>query len=363
MKTDYKNISGEEEKEYLSDLLNTPSPSGYERFGGIEVFKKYCRRLGLEEEFTDAMGNCVFSVGTKDSSNSIMISGHIDEIGFQVSNITKEGMINLVSLGGIDKKTLPGSIIEIIGNSGKIVRGIIGKKPIHIEYDGDERNEITKLSDTLVDIGARSKEEAEDLVSIGDTAVFERNFIPSFGEHGLMSKGLDDKVGVYITSIVMKRLKETYNNSLGSIVYGVANTQEELGLRGATVTSKRINPKYSIDIDVTFANDEGRGIKESIYGSIELGKGPVIEYGPDKSNAIINTMKRIAKDNNIPVQFSVSGAGGTNTDAIQLGGLNTETVHIAIPNRNMHTQVEVCDYRDIDAAIDLIYLTILELSK
>lgn len=360
MKT-YNNISETSGKSYLMELLNTPSPSGYERFGGIEVFKRYCRTLNLKEEFTDAMGNCAFSIGNSDKS--IMISGHIDEIGFQVSNITKEGMVNIVSLGGIDKKTLPGSIIEIIGNSGKIVKGIIGKKPIHIE-NSDERNEVTKLSDTLVDIGARSKEEAEELVSIGSVAVFERNLITEFGEHGIMSKGLDDKIGVFITSLVMAKLKVNQNkNLLNTKIYGVANTQEELGLRGATVTSKRINPTYSIDIDVTFANDEGRDIKDSIYGSIELGKGPVIEYGPDKSNAIINTMKRIAKTNNIPVQFAVSYAGGTNTDAIQLGGMNTETVHIAIPNRNMHTQVEVCDYRDIDAAIDLIYLTVLELSE
>lgn len=347
---------------FLKELLESYSPSGFEK-KGTEIFSNYCSKFATEE-FTDRMSNVAFKVGT--GKTKIMISAHIDEIGMIVQNITDQGMLNVIPLGGIDKKVLPGSIVRVSrkNHPDEYIKGIIGKKPIHVEYDDKSKDDLIPLEELLIDIGAETKEDALSRVEIGSRVVFESNFIECFGDHRLVSKGLDDKIGIFIVAEVLRNLAMTYTDLFNEYTfYGVANTQEEEGLRGAKVTSKRINPDISIDIDVTFATDEGRGIKPESYGDVKLGKGPVIMSGPDKSWSLRNKMIEVAELYEIPYQLASSYSGGTNTSAIQEYSLDCETMLISIPNRNMHTQVEVCDYRDIEGAIDLIYKTLLEFTK
>lgn len=350
-----------EECDFLKELLETPSPSGYEVLGATEVFKKFCSENGGKLGFTDTMGNCAYYIGPGESETSIMISGHIDEIALQVSMITEDGLLNVVRLGGIDRKCILGQEVEILSSiQEKIIPGVIGKKPIHTE-DWNDNSQVCKEREILVDIGADSKEEAAKLVSIGDSMVIKRNARLSFGPgNRLMSKGLDDKIGVYVSALVLSRLsREKPGEVLGNKkIWCASIVQEETGLRGAKRLAKIINPKYSIDIDVTFATDDGRGIEKEIYGDIKLGKGPVIMHGPDKSPRLIKIMKEVAKEHNIKYQEAVSRAGGTNTSAIQEYSTDTETVHLAIPQRNMHTPVEICDWIDIEEAVDLIYYTL-----
>lgn len=254
----------------------------------------------------------------------------------------------------VSRKDIPGSYIK----------GVIGKKPIHVEYDDNSKNELIPIEDLLVDIGAETKDEALEIIEPGSRVVFEANYIERLGKNRFASKGLDDKIGVFIVAEVLRNLAHTYTDLFDDYTfYGVANTQEEVGLRGAMVTSKRINPDVSIDIDVTFATDEGRGIKPESYGDIKLGKGPVIISGPDKSWELRKRMIDVAELETIPYQLAASYAGGTNTSAIQEGAMDCETILISIPQRNMHTQVEVCDYRDIEGAINLIYKTLLDFCR
>lgn len=347
---------------FLADLLNTPSPSGYERSGGIEVFKKFCRGIkGAKEEFTDAMGNCAFSIGDDNAPISIMLSGHIDEIGFQISGKTESGLYTVIPLGGIDRKCLYGQEVEILSSSGKIIPGIIGKKPVHIEYyEEDEKEKTPKVRDILIDTGGID----EDIIQIGDPVVYKRNSNLYFGkdEEYILSKGLDDKIGVFVSVMAFKELSENIPGDKVKI-WCVANVQEEVGLRGAMRTAKRINPTYSIDFDVTFANDEGRGINEAEYGKVKLGGGTVIMHGPDKSKAMNRTMKNLGKDLGIPFQEVVAESGSTNTSAIQEFSLNTETTLLSIPLRNMHTPVELCSKKDIISTINMTVEIVKKLSK
>lgn len=351
----------EESSFFLADLMNTPSPSGYERHGGIESFKRFCREIeGAKEEFTDTMGNCAFSIGDDNAQVSIMLSGHIDEIGFQISGKTEAGLYTVVPLGGIDRKCLYGQQVEILASSGNIISGIIGKKPVHIEYyEEDEKEKTPKVRDILIDTGGKG----EDEIQIGDPVVYGRNFNLVFGkdEEYILSKGLDDKIGVFISAIAFQELSK--NIPEGVKIWCVANTQEEVGLRGAMRTAKRINPTYSIDFDVTFANDEGRGINEAEYGKVKLGGGTVIVHGPDKSEKLNRIMKNIGKDLGIPFQEVVSEPGSTNTSAIQEFSLNTETTILSIPLRNMHTPVELCSKKDIISTINMTVEMVKKLSK
>lgn len=350
-----------EEKQFLENLLTSPSPSGYEE-KALGVFKDYCESLRAIKTYEDSMGNVAYSPFKIDpSKKSILISGHIDEIGFQISMITDEGLLHVYPLGGVDKKCLPGQEVEILSSTkNKIIPGIIGKKPIHTEKDEEgEIENLFKFENILIDIGARNKKEAQKYVSIGDPVVVKRNCNLNFGGGNLiMSKGLDDKIGVYISAMVLREVLKNYWDNYN--IYVAATVQEEVGLRGAMRLAKNLNPTYSIDVDVTFATDEGRDIEKEIYGDIKLGEGPVIEHGPDKSSRLIKFIKNAAKSK---YQESVSYAGGTNTAAIQECSLNTETAHIAVPQRNMHTPVELCSWEDVNNTVNLIYQTLLQLEE
>lgn len=340
-----------ENKQFLLDLLKTSSPSGDEKRVVEEVFNPYMSGFS-KHEATDYMYNSVFSVhDPKHSVNKkVLISGHIDSIGLMISNITETGLLNVISNGGMDRRVLPGSLVDIIKDDGSLITGVIGKRPIHVEND-KEYDQVTKIEDLTIDLGL-SKDEVLALgIHPGSLAVFKRgNENIEFGNGKLIcASDLDDKIGVYITAEVLKNLQDIQN----PLVYGAAFTQEEVGLRGAGVMSGNLDPDISIDIDVTFETKDS-DIDPGAYGEVELGKGPVLEYGPDKNRELNNIIQGIAKTHNIPLQIVASRCGGTNTNAIQKSCRNCMTTHIAIPLKNMHTPVEIVSWDDVENCIKLI---------
>lgn len=358
-----------QDKEFLKELLETISPSGYEE-EAQQVFSEYVNKLdGINpENYKDGMKNIGFSIGkefnpkTGEKNPIIMISGHVDEIGLQVSGFNDKGLLYVSKLGGVDLKCLPGQIVMIKSNyQESIVSGVIGKKPIHLE-ERDERDCSEKLSEILVDIGAKSKDEAKKIVSIGDPMIIasQANLYFGINQDLILSRGLDDKIGVYITAMILRDLSFNKPDFLNRcLVWGVSCTQEEVGLRGAIRAAKNINPDFSIDIDVTFANDEGRSIKDDeLREDIVLGEGPVIMHGPDKDKHLNNCLKKSAKFRSLKYQETIAGAGGTNTAVIQEFSRDTITTHLGIPLRNMHTPVEICSDIDVESAIKMIYSAI-----
>lgn len=338
--------------EFLESLLNEPTPTSYE-VPGTRLWDAYMEDLGFKRDYQDKIGNSGWSIGI--GMQKILISAHIDEIGMAVQGISDEGYLIMTSLGGIDPKVLPGAQIVFIGKNQ--VKGIFCKAPIHSEYGDKKTDTVLKLKDLRVSIGADSREEVEKLgIEVGSLAVLSRNVNVNFGENKIHGNGLDDKVGVYIVSQIAKKIKEMSDIELRhkyTFVF-LSGVQEEAGLRGLTVAARNINPDVSIDIDVTPALDGECGVDKSVWGDINLGKGCVIEYGPDKSRRIADLMKEYSKSHEIPYQLGVSRAGGTNTSAIQLTSSNCETMLVSIPNINMHTQNEICDWRDITSAIEVI---------
>lgn len=354
----------DKQSEFLKNLMMSNNPSGYEQ--DTKAFREFCNSTNSWKNTynDDSFGNIIYTIGSSDMlSRSIMISGHIDEVGLQVCGITDQGLLHVHRLGGIDLRCLSGQEVSVLSEKG-IVQGIIGKCPIHLE-ESDKKEEYYKVEEFLVDIGAENKEEALSMVSIGDPMVYSPNFKFIGNGNRIMSKGLDDKIGVFVSALVLERLSKEFPEVLTQYVVNcVATTQEELGLRGAITAARNLKPNISIDIDVTFATDEGRGSvrEETVGGDIKLGSGPVIVHGPDKSREAIRKIKSIAKEENIPIQEQVS-FGGTNTCMIQevSPSLRVETVSIGIPVRNMHTPAEICDLRDVIGAIDIIYKYITSL--
>ena len=341
-------------KDFLFDLLNAYSPSGYETEASY-VFREELSNNDVKIEFIDNIGNSAFSVG-KDGGIPFMLSGHIDEIALQVQYIDDNGFLHFIKDGGVDPKTVVGRKVVIHTSNKGDVMGVIGKAPIHIEFHTEANDKVTKLEDLKIDIGADNLEESLSMgVNVGDTITFLHS-VHFLGLNRIASGSIDDKVGVYITAEVLKRLKaDEKTHPLKMLkVYGVACTQEEIGGHGATLAAKRINPRYSIDYDVTFATDDGC-VKKEEWGDIKLGKGGCIAFGPDKNNSMIDLMRNVCTNAGIPYQSFAVGAGMTNTLKIKLAADNCETMLLSIPERNMHTQVEVCDLRDLDSMVEMTY--------
>lgn len=338
-------------KEFLKELLKTHSPSGMET-EGVECFLNY---LGGGD--VDKIGNGIVKYG--EGKHSLLLSGHIDEISLRIQNIDEKGFVYFVKNGGTDTKVLLGSTVTILNRRGK-VKGIIGKAPIHIET-AEERKSVN-FKKMKIDIGVSSKAEAQKLVEIGDIIIVDGNFI-ELNENRFVSRGLDDKLGVFIVAEVIKRLQKNEENQIKSLhnltIYASACTQEETGGSGA-VNLGKINPDFSIDYDVHFASDDGF-VSSNEYGNVVLGEGGAICHSVDCNHRLVNIIKDACDENGIPYQPFSKGSGGTNTIKIKNSAFNCETALLSIPLRNMHTQVEMADYRDLQCLIDMTLATIYKI--
>ncbi len=340
---------------FLEELLQTSGPSGYE-IETAKVYREYLAQFADSVE-TDVMGNTL-GVLNKDAKLKVMLAGHYDEIGFQTVFISDEGLIYIRPVGGINKLTVPGTEVNVLTEKGK-VPGVIGSKPIHL-LEPKERDNAVEIKNTWVDIGAENKKEAQKLVEIGDFIAVRSNY-EKLGKNRIKSKGMDDKIGAFV---VAETLKELSKRKLKVAVYAVGTVQEELGLRGATTSAFGISPDVGFAVDVTFSTDNP-GVSKTLMGDVTLGKGAVICKNADNNIVLGKKIRKVAKSKKINVQESAShrASGGTDTCVMQLTRAGVATALVSIPNRYMHTPVEMCDLRDVEDAIKLLTETIAQFAE
>lgn len=341
-------------KKFLEELLMTCGPSGFE-FEQAKVYRDYLRPFAHDIR-TDVLGNTIARLNP-DAKFQFMLSGHYDEIGFQVVSIMPQGLVSFRPVGGIDPLTLPGTGVEILTEKGHIP-GVIGRKPIHLQTP-DERKAVPKIEDLWIDIGAADQKAAEKLVKVGDPISFSRNF-EMLSKTCVHSKSLDDKIGAFVIAEAFRQLAKR------KIKVGVAcvgTVQEELGLRGAITGAFGVNPDAAIAVDVGFATDVP-GIKPELLGDIKLGGGAELQRNADNNPPLLNRILKAAAKHKIPYQMTTGhrATGGTDTAAIQMTRGGVATALISIPNRYMHTPAEICDLRDVESAIGLIVETIASLT-
>ena len=341
-------------KKFLEELLMTCGPSGFE-FEQAKVYRDYLKPFAHDIR-TDVLGNTIARLNP-DAKFQFMLSGHYDEIGFQVVSIMPQGLVSFRPVGGIDPLTLPGTGVEILTEKGHIP-GVIGRKPIHLQTP-DERKAVPKIEDLWIDIGAEDQKAAEKLVQVGDPVAFSRNF-EMLSKTCVHSKSLDDKIGAFVIAEAFRQLAKR------KIKVGVAcvgTVQEELGLRGAITGAFGVNPDAAIAVDVGFATDVP-GIKPELLGDIKLGGGAELQRNADNNPPLLNRILKAAAKHRIPYQMTTGhrATGGTDTAAIQMTRGGVATALISIPNRYMHTPAEICDLRDVESAIDLIVETIASLT-
>lgn len=340
-------------KDFLFKLLETPSPTGVEE----EIQKVVRKRMSQYADMieTDLHGNVIVGINTS-AKRSVMLAGHCDQIGFLVKHITKEGFIYVMPLGGIDAGVLHGAHVTIYGSKGP-VSGVIGKKPIHLQKPEERKKSDNDIEKTWIDIGVKSQKEAEKLISIGDSVTFQLG-VTEMGGDFIMSPGLDDKVGLFVA---MEALRIASKSKLDVALYSVSTVQEEVGLRGAITSAFNVNPEVGIAIDVTHASDNP-GYDDKKCVPCKLGYGPCISKGPNTNPILGRLLESTAKQKKIPYQIAPNGRPlGNDANAIQVSRGGVAAAAIGIPNRYMHTQVEMCSLTDLEQSAALLAALVKEI--
>ena len=334
----------EDNRAFLETLLETPSPSGYEQ-PVLSTWVEYVSEFADQVE-TDAYGNAV-ATHEGDSDLSIAVAGHADEIGYAVSAITEEGFLRIIRVGGSDPTVSQGTQIEIQTDSGP-VNGVIAQTAIHLR-DGADEEGTPDIAAQHVDIGAADEAEARELVEVGDPA------IPAVGLHDLAGsqiagRGIDNRAGIWVAAETLRRAIE---RDVDVTVHAVATVQEELGLKGAQMVGTEIDADAVIAVDVTHASDNP-AYPEEQANNVALGDGPVVGRGTANHPEVADAVRNAASAADLPVQLMASGRRtGTDADAFYTQRGGTPSLNLGIPNRYMHTPVEVIDLEDLDTAADV----------
>jgi endoglucanase len=330
---------------FLKTLLETPSPSGSER-QIQEAVRSWAKPLA-DEVRTDRHGN-VLAVLHPGGHPRVMLAGHCDQIALMVQYVDENGFLFVQPIGGWDMQILLGQKLTVWTGQGP-VPGVVSRKAPHL-LTNEERGKVPQFTDVWVDIGAKDRKDAEALVSPGDPVTFQLEYREL--RNGLVSApGLDDKVGVWT---VMETLRLLRGRPLQAAVYCVSTVQEEIGLRGATTSTYGIHPTVGIAVDVCHATDTPGNDKKQV-GDTRLGAGPVLFRGPNINPHVLDRLRESARAHEIAVQVrGAPRATGTDANAMQLSRDGVATAVVGIPNRYMHSPVEVVSLGDLDRAARLL---------
>lgn len=343
---------------FLERLLNTPSPSGFET-QAQNLIREYMAPLA-EKQNRDVHGNQWFVLNSS-APLRVMLAGHVDEIGLMVRYIDEQGFLWVTAIGGPDPLQLWGRRVIVHTRQGP-VHGVIGKRPPH-HTPPEERAKGAKLEDLFVDIGAKDREAAKKRVRSGDPILLAEGFL-RMDEDLIVARGLDDRLGAFVVMEAFRKVRRALDQSrraLACALYAVGSVQEEVGLRGAKTSAFAIDPHVGIAVDVGFATDYPTENKK-LAGDFYLGGGPILHRGPNINPVLAELMEQLAGKKRIPYQLN--GAGGiTGTDAgsIQVNARGVATALLSIPNRYMHSPVEMASLRDVEHCAQLLAETIFAL--
>ena len=335
--------------ELIKKYASVPAPSGDETAlckAIIDEIKPFATQF-----YVDNLGNLiVFKKGKKTPSKKLMLDAHMDEVGFMITGYTDDGYLKFVSVGGIDTKVLLGKRVKLNGG----IFGVIGSTPVHL-LDASAKLKVPSKDALFIDIGAESKADAQKLIKIGDTAVFDTEYF-EMGEN-IAVRGLDDKVGcACLTKMIQSDLE--YD------MYFSFSVQEEIGCRGAKVSAFSISPDCAITVESTTASDLHAVSSEDAV--CVLGKGavlPVMDNGTLYNKSTVHTLMDKANENGISAQYKTAVAGGTNASAIHLTKTGVKTVNIALPCRYIHSGLCVASKADVYALEKLVHLAADEFCK
>jgi putative aminopeptidase FrvX len=330
--------------ELLQALLTAPGPSGHEE----EPARIWREAAGSFAEVTsDTLGSSFARVKGA-GPGTLALVGHIDEIGVTITNVEENGLLAFTTVGGIAAETLLGQRIELLGRDGPIP-GAISRKRLAPELLRDRPR--PELTDLHIDIGAGSREQAEELVRVGDVGVW--NGAPVELPNGrLMSRSLDNRLGAYVALEAARRVAESGGAKVD--VVAVAAVQEEIGLYGARAAAFGLDPQVAVAIDVTPSTDYPGGDPKRA-GRIDVGAGPTIARGPTLNKRVVELMVEAAREEDIPHAFEVyTRTTSTDADELHFTRAGVPTGLVSVATRYVHSPNELCSLDDVEAAVRLV---------
>lgn len=338
---------------FFKSLISEPTPSGYEQ-AGQKVVAEYMGEFA-DEVFTDVNGN-VYGVLNPGAEFRVMLAGHCDEIGLMIMHIDNDGYLYFSGVGGVNLQLLQGERVMIHTRNGP-VPGVIGVRPIHLMDAKERESGVSKVHELWIDIGAKDKKDAAKLVEPGDVATVASGWIDL--KHGKVAgRGFDDRAGAFVVADVLRALK---GGKVNVGVHCVSTVQEEIGLRGAKPAAYRVDPQIGIAVDVGFATDQP-GVEAKRTGEAKLGGGPILHRGPNFHPRVVELLQKSAKAKKIDVQMQpIPRGSGTDANVMQLTRSGVAAGLVSIPDRYIHSPVEVIDLKDVSDSVKLLAAFIGEL--
>ncbi|MGP4061440.1 M20/M25/M40 family metallo-hydrolase [Halobacillus sp. H74] len=331
-----------ERLDLLLELLKTPSPSSME----MQIQRRWMEEMrGIADEIrTDHAGNAI-AILNPEADFKVMLAGHCDEIALVINRIDEQGYLHFDKMGGINPKAAVGMKVTVLGHE-KEVTGVIG---VNAQHHGGLKGDFG-VADLFIDCGAKSKDEIEKSVQIGDLAVYKRDPEVLMDRY-IAGRGLDNRTGQFIVGEVLRKLSEK-NLHVG--VYAVSTVNEETNMGGAYFAAAGVEPSMAIACDVTFATDYP-GVNKNKYGDIRLEGGPVLAKGAPINRKINQWLEQTAKKMEMDIQYELTPRlTGTDADKMRLTGKGVPVSLVSLPLRYMHSPVETASIQDIDEEVDLL---------
>jgi len=342
--------------EFLVHLLEARSPSGYETEAQAVVDHYVGEAADVYEK--DPLGQRIATVNPE-GGPSVLLAGHMDELGFIVKYVDERGFLYFDTIGGIDLNTIAGRRVSILTKEG-VVKGVTGKRAIHL-LSAEERKKTPEKENLWIDIGAKDKDDALGRVRIGDVAVYEEAFSILHGSIG-MARAFDDKTGCYAVMETLRRIAAA-REGLQAKLISVATAQEEIGCRGARTVANRMQPDFAIAVDVGHATDHPECDNKK-FGEFKLGGGPILTRGANIHPLVFDRLEACAKENGIPYQVEADPRPtGTDGRELQMGNGGVATGVVSIPLRYMHTAAEIVDLEDVERTVQLLEAFVRSLTK
>jgi tetrahedral aminopeptidase len=344
-----------ERLEFLEKLMGVWCPSGFEEQAQDVIRERVAGRA--EEVRTDVHGN-VLSAVNPEGTLRVMLAGHVDEIGLMISHIDDAGFLYFQPIGDVDTNVIAGQRV-IVHTAGGPIQGVIGRKAIHLMTE-EERRVAPKLDDLFIDIGAKNGKEARAKVRVSDPATIDVS-MKFLLNNRVASRAFDDRAGAFV---VTETLLELAKRKPKVAVWSVTTVQEEIGLRGSKTSAFGIDPHVGIAVDVGHSSDwAGADREKRKLGDVKLGLGPILCRGPNINPLVIEGLEATAKARKIPYQFQAEPrATGTDANSLQVNRSGVAAALVSVPNRYMHTPVEMVSLDDLDSTIRLLTEYIMTLT-
>ena len=351
-------------KELIIALSSIFGPTGCEdrvSYAVKGIIDKYCDKTVL-----DRMGNVIgkISLGNSQTRKKLMLSAHLDEVGFMIEQITERGMLTFDTVGGIDASVLAGKNV-LVGNENKLISGVICSKAIH-HKSSSERDSAVDSDKLYIDIGLSSKEEAEKYVSVGDFATFDlssEGLLFGKDNNTIRCKALDDRMGCAALIEIMRRVAEE-KPDIDLDVYFCFTVREETGYSGAGIVAERIQPNYALIFESTAIGDIPSA--QDSKRVAEVSKGAVISIA-DRSTIydkeLIDLAFALAKRDGIPLQVKKYLSGGNDAGHIHKSGVGVRSLAISVPTRYLHSPTCVAHFDDYLSAKNIGYAILCELGE